>query len=277
MFRQRALIVCVIAAVASCKQEEKAAPAAPVAPHALVVKSKDFAFMAPDTVPAGVTTITLGNDGPGIHHLQLVKLDSGKTVADLMGAMKNPGPFPRWAQFASGPNAAMPGAATSATVDLTPGNYVMICLVDVPDRIPHFAKGMVRPLTVVASSGAAAAWPQSEFTITTTEYTFAIPDTIKAGMHDFTVKLAGAQPHEVVVFKFLPGKTMKDLQKWAADYKGPPPVTALGGVTTAMPGMQAQFVANLQPGNYVLVCFVPDIKDGKPHMEHGMVKGFVVL
>jgi hypothetical protein len=32
----------------------------------------------------------------------------------------------------------------------------------------------------------------------------------------------------------------------------------------------------MTPGNYVMLCFLPDAKDGKPHLDHGMVKEFTV-
>ena len=34
--------------------------------------------------------------------------------------------------------------------------------------------------------------------------------------------------------------------------------------------------ASFTPGDYTLLCFVPDAKDGKPHIAHGMVKNFTV-
>jgi hypothetical protein len=37
-------------------------------------------------------------------------------------------------------------------------------------------------------------------------------------------------------------------------------------------GRHAYINANLEPGNYALVCFMPDAKDGKPHLMHGMIK-----
>src|SRR5579884_3152564 len=64
-----------------------------------VVHARDFAFDAPDSISAGWTTFHLVNDGPNLHHLQLVRLDSGKTAADLGEALKTPGPLPRWAVF----------------------------------------------------------------------------------------------------------------------------------------------------------------------------------
>jgi hypothetical protein len=33
---------------------------------------------------------------------------------------------------------------------------------------------------------------------------------------------------------------------------------------------------DLVPGDYVLVCYVPDAHDGKPHLAHGMIRELVV-
>ncbi len=42
----------------------------------------------------------------------------------------------------------MPGAAQTATTTLEAGDYVLICFVPNPQRVPPFARGMVRELTV---------------------------------------------------------------------------------------------------------------------------------
>lgn len=277
---RRAALLCAATIAVGCKMEQKppATPAAAAAaPHAFTVHAKDFAFTAPDTVPAGLTTITLVNAGPGIHHVQLVRLDSGKTVADVTKAMNGLGPFPAWAHAAGGPNpTTTPGAQTEATVDLAPGSYAIICMVDVPDHVSHYKKGMARALTVTPYTGAAPTLGAADVTITATEYAFTMTDTVKPGMRTFDVKLPGKQPHEVVVFKLDPGKTMRDLAKWGASFQGPPPATVIGGISAIDPGMTARFMANITPGDYVLLCFINDSKDGKPHMMHGMALQFKV-
>src|SRR5262245_46644125 len=80
-----------------------AAPAAPAskasfdpATHVAVIHAKDFACDVPDSITAGWTTFHFVNDGPGLHHASLVRLDSGKTVADLEAALKVQGPPPKW-------------------------------------------------------------------------------------------------------------------------------------------------------------------------------------
>ena len=136
---------------AACGSSDKSAAAGAAATAAVpvvTVHAKDFAFDAPAEITAGVTTFHLVNDGPGIHHMQIVRLDSAKTVDDLIAAMKKPGPPPAWAAFITGPNAPLAGGDSNATFDIAAGNYALICLVDLPDGVPHFSKGMYKALTV---------------------------------------------------------------------------------------------------------------------------------
>src|SRR5207237_787430 len=156
------------------------------------------------------TTFHLVNDGPSIHHAQIVRLDSGKTVADLGAAMKNPGPPPAWAVFVGGPNAPDPSASSDAAFNLTPGDYAVLCLVDIPDHVPHFAKGMVHPLTVVAASGPAAPEPTADATVTLSDYSFAVKAPLTAGKHTVKVTNNGPQLHELELIRLEPGKTVKD-------------------------------------------------------------------
>ena len=106
-------VVGALAAVAACSSQEKpASTAQPAAPAAVTIHAKDFAYVAPDTVPAGFVTFTLINDGPSFHHATIFRLDSGKTMSDLAAALKNPGPPPAWAVAMGGPNAPDPGNST---------------------------------------------------------------------------------------------------------------------------------------------------------------------
>lgn len=266
----------------SAKVAQAGAPAATkrgkfdLASHTATVVAKDFAFDAPDTISAGLTTFHLINDGPGLHHIQLVRLDSGKTAADLGAALQKPGAFPAWATLLGGPNGPNPGSATDATFDVPAGNYVMICLVDIPDNVPHFAKGMVHPMTVIAAQGTPAVAPTPDVTVTLADYAFDVKGALTAGKHIIEIDNKGPQPHEMLLVRFAPGKTMKDLAAWKAAPQGPPPGDALGGVAAVAIGSKNYVSVDLTPGTYELICFIPDAKDGKAHIEHGMSKEFTV-
>ena len=50
------------------------------------------------------------------------------------------------------------------------------------------------------------------------------------------------------------------------------PGTIHGGLSGIMPGTHAFIEVDLPPGEYGLLCVLPDRKDGKPHFMHGMQK-----
>jgi hypothetical protein len=82
--------------------------------------------------------------------------------------------------------------------------------------------------------------------------------------------------HEIEIVRLAPGKTPKDLLAFINKPDGPPPGNALGGVAGVTTGTTAYTTADLTPGNYAFICFIPDSKDQKPHVDHGMLKEFTV-
>jgi hypothetical protein len=152
------------------------------------VKAGEFFFQAPDTIRAGLTTFRLlqigmmaersraglkgralvadqGDDTRGFHMLWVVRLDSGKTVADLYDAARRGERATPWATQLGGPGVVPPPRTTNATLDLAPGNYALVCYVgsarEDHSRF-HMLRGMYRSLTVLPASGAAAALPRPD-------------------------------------------------------------------------------------------------------------------
>src|SRR5262249_12684735 len=148
-----------------------------------------------------------------------------------------------------GPNAPNPKAESNATMNLTPGLYVMLCLVDIPDGVMHMTKGMFRPLVVTAATASGAA-PTADVERALSAYAFVTKSgAVTSGKHTVHVVNDGPQPHEVEIFQLLPGKTTKDFVKWGDKYEGPPPVSALGGIVVLAKGGDAYFTADFTPGN----------------------------
>mgnify|MGYP002780609300 CR=1 FL=1 len=246
-------------------------------PHEVIVRTRDFAFAAPDTVESGTTTFRLINDGPDFHHLLLVRLEDGHTATELMQALAQHGPPPAWATLVGGPNTpGQPGLETRATLALTPGNYVMLCVIPAKDGKPHIAHGMVKPLTVVPSRRPTVALPPADLVMTLDDYSFRTSRTIAAGRQTIRIENAAQQPHEVVIVKLQPGKTAHDMLAFMAKPAGSPPGTIVGGNTPMAKGQRNQITVDFTPGEYALLCFVPDAGDGKPHFLHGMVQQITV-
>jgi len=249
--------------------------------NVVTVTTVDYAFQAPDTIAAGRTTLRLVNNGKDFHHIWLIKLEGGHTLPELVEATKTQGPLPKWAVDVGGPNSPMPGGESSATLDLDPGKYVMVCVIPaMTDGQPHFMKGMMKELTVAARHGVEQAGksvaPAPDVTMTLDDYTFNTSAPITTATKTIRIRNVAAQSHEVVIMKLDAGVTPEQFLQALEKPQGPPPGKILGGVTGIAKGRTIDLSATFTPGDYTLLCFVPDAKDGKPHIAHGMVKNFTV-
>jgi hypothetical protein len=269
------LVGLVLLGACNTGEAAKPDPANPtaVAPQEVVVHTRDFVFQSPDTIHSGVTTFRLINEGPDIHHIQLVRLEDGHTLDDLMRHLAAGNPPPHWAVEVGGPNTpGIPGEETNGTLDLKPGNYALLCVIPAPDGEPHIMKGMVKPLTVVPASGRTAEMPAAEIRMVLDDYSFDTDAPITAGRRTIRVDNVAAQPHEVLFVKLEPGKTAADFLQFMHKPEGAPPGKVVGGTTGLAKGLVNQVTIDFEPGEYALLCFLPDAKDGAPHFVHGMVK-----
>jgi hypothetical protein len=258
------------------------------APHAnapkarvVTVVARDYAFDAPDTVAAGRTEVRLLNRGNEAHHAYLMRLDGGKTLDDLYASLRAGGPLPSWTHDVGGPNSPVPGGTSVAVVDLTPGNYALICVIPAADGMPHVMKGMGHAITVVAGTPAPSTKVSTkvgapDITVDLADYAFTLSRPLTRGHHVIRVRNTAAQSHEMFVARLAPGKTPQDAMAWLESQKGPPPMIPLGGTVGLAHGVTNDIALDLTPGNYALFCFIPDAKDGKPHVAHGMIKPFTV-
>lgn len=271
----RGVFVTGVAAVAACGAQEQPVveQVAPAAPNVVEVTATDFAFAMPDTLPSGVTTFRLVNQGAELHHLVLTRIPDGMTLADF--AKLPEGPPPAGAVMIGGPNPATPGGSGEATLDLAPGQYTVICVIPSSDGKPHVTKGMMRGLVVTAGNSTAAL-PTPDVTMTLSDYDFQLSTPLTAGRRVIRIENTAEQPHELVFIKLNAGKTAQDVVDWAMKMEGPPPGVPVPGASPMSKGMSNTVVVDVTPGDYALVCFVPDAKDGRPHLAHGMMKQVTV-
>jgi hypothetical protein len=257
--------------------DSTAVAAAPAAPNVVEISAGDYFYTMADTLLSGATTFRLTTNGQEMHHVQLVRVPDDKGIDELMGAMQGGGPAPEWAEFVGGPNAPTPMSGTSSvTLDLQPGKYIALCVIPSPDGAPHVAKGMSKTL-VVTQNPAAAALPAATITMSLTDYDFALSAPLTAGSHVMQVTNNAEQEHEVFIAKLAPGATAAQLLSWIEKPNGPPPGEAMGGTVGMDKGMSNLVHLDLTPGEYALLCFIPDAKDGKPHFVHGMMKQISVM
>jgi hypothetical protein len=247
----------------------------------VTIKAMDFSFDQPKTIPAGLVDLTFVNNGAQPHQIQLVRINDGNFEA-FASALKKNGPIPSTLQLvtgAGGANTIDPGGKQEVILNLSQGEYASICFVSGSDNVPHFMKGMLQHLTVTGSPNTSQTQPQANTVITLKDFAIAVPTTVPAGVVTWKVTNDGPQLHEMDILKLHSGVTFEQFQKLLSSQSppsGPPPFDDAGGIAALQPGTSGWVKLNLQPGTYVAMCFVPDVKTGKPHFMLGMVSTFTV-
>jgi len=247
------------------------------ADHVVRVVATDYRLSLPTSLHAGLTTFRLENQGHELHQLYLARLAGEKSAADLVNAIKAGGPPPSWAIDVGGPNGVDPaGTAPDVTVRLTPGHYAALCIIPSADGVPHVMKGMYADVTVVPGPQQASLPPSPDLTVTLQDYGYRASAPLTAGYHRVLVRNDGKQSHELELARLAPGKSPGDIVAWIERMKGAPPASFLGGVSPLAPGQENALSLTLTPGHYVMLCFIPDATDGKPHTAHGMIHDFII-
>jgi hypothetical protein len=244
------------------------------APSTVTYTVQPSGFGGPDSVPSGWTEVTLTNDSSGVDHAQFVMLDAGKTADELAAALAaDPERFPDWSHPMGGPNAPDPGGSATAVVNLEPGAYALLSFIPNGEGVPGLARGFLKPVTVTDQRSGGAE-PKGDATVELADFSMTLSGEVAAGERTLRFNNGGSQPHEAYLVKLNEGVTADDYLNASPD--APPPATGLGGITAIEPGAHQFIVANLEPGNYAMFCFLADAATHAPHFALGMLTEFTV-
>jgi uncharacterized cupredoxin-like copper-binding protein len=248
------------------------------------IGAADYSFTLPDSIPGGLTHLQFTNTGKEPHHAQFARLNDGVSLQQFQAALqKGPeGAFPL-ITFQAGAPAIEAGKKSEAVVNLTAGQYMLLCFIPSPDGVPHLAKGMVKPLTVTAAPAKQPAKPAAKGAVDLLDFAFGtLPGNVSAGKTTLAVVNKGKEVHEMGVLKLKGVPAAQVIQALSAPPgsalpPGPPPFEWAGGYQAIMPGATGWATLDLTPGEYTLICFVPSpANQGKPHFALGMFRPFTV-
>jgi len=245
------------------------------------VSAGEFYFKAPDTIPEGLTTFRLrqvglvverlargakgrdlvadkGDNTRGAHMLWVVRLDPGKTMADLYRAAQAEERTTPWAKHLGGPSFALPPRTSNATLDLMPGNYVLVCYIGSAraDKARyHFLNGMARPLTVVRSATKHTPLPRADVVARISgEGTVELSRTVLAGTRVIRVENTTDKEYEFKFQKVPSGVTGREFLAQSAD-EGPG--IPWGGLGSVPPNAVVTTTIDFPPGDYILGTWPP--------------------
>lgn len=109
------------------------------------------------------------------------------------------------------------------------------------------------------------------------EYGFRGPDRLDPGKVTLQVVDTGQQSHQMQLVKLESGHTAADFASAvkAEPRRFPAWGRLMGGPNGVVPGTRSKTIQKLDPGDYVLVCWMPD-PTGAPHFTLGMTKSITV-
>ena len=249
--------------------------------------AREYAFTAPRQAPPGLVRVRLVNRGTVPHYARIVRLDSAKTLADVLAWRRAGGRPPTWFVPVGGPAPVSPGDSADAAAVVTPGRHVVICTYPVAGgKSVHIDSGMVRELVVdsvtAADSAAPAVTPNARIadldadaTIVLGEYGYSPLPGLRAGRRQFRVTNAGIVPHQVLLVRLPDTVSDKAEMAWFRDdYETARPGRPSGGLLELPPGETGWFATTLRPGRYLLLC---GFADGTTrHFDKGMTRLFDV-
>lgn len=252
----------------------------------LTMIATDYAFEMATTAEGGFTRLTIDNQGSEDHHAIFFRLNDDVTMEQFQEVMQTGdlGAILGVSTALGGPNVG-PGHTTSVIADLVPGQYVVVCVIPDPEGTPHAAHGMVAPLEVT-DGGADTIAPEASASIALVEMAFnGLPEEVDAGRMTWEVTNLGAQLHELVVLQLADDVTSEMVMQMltgAGDAATPdpeaegPPFEPIAGTAPMSREVTNYLEMELEPGDYMAICFIPDVESGMPHFAMGMVADFTV-
>jgi hypothetical protein len=137
-------------------------PAAQAAPPvaSAVIRLMDFSFTVDSQLTVGRHTIRVENTGLEPHDLVVMKLAPGETLEQVRSFLnperaRRPGeagqplpPLKSLELLAGGIAVIAPGMHVFFQTDLTPGDYVLVCMTTAPDGRAHIEHGMIQQLRI---------------------------------------------------------------------------------------------------------------------------------
>lgn len=260
------------------------------------VKAYSYAFMAPDTIPSGWTTLRFSNArGMEVHELGLAKLPEGKNLLDYLREIFPPWRsalqkaqngeiepeeignaayemLPKWnseIEYTKSRGLISGGRQVENILNLDPGTYVIECWIKNSKGEIHISRGMIRSLTVVDTGNNASA-PEADYQISLSADGLETSDELTPGKHTFSLDFELDENGQLIfddvhLIRINDETDLAAVADWMSWYKieglqAPAPAEFLGGtdVYGAIPqDGKAYFSMDVQPGRYAWIVDAP--------------------
>lgn len=123
----------------------------------LALTLRDYAIEMSGAPAPGHRAFRVENRGPGVHDVELFRMAPGATMADIDAWLHHPGKGSSKARPLGGMVGIEHGHHGWFSVNLTPGDYVLVCWIPGEKGVPHYAgHGMLKRFHVASSAASDA-------------------------------------------------------------------------------------------------------------------------
>lgn len=225
-------------------------------------------FSGPESAETGEVEITFANETKDEAELQLLRVEGNHSAEEVVEGLEdasNGKPFPDWFFAGGGVSTLKGGQSGTVTQVLYPGTYYAVNTEE--DKLDP-----AQLLAIEVTGDEPDEELEADATVEAAEYSFAA-DGLTAGENEIAFDNVGAQPHHLLIAPLKGDLTAEEIETSFKEEKGPPPFDEkeLQG-TAVIEGGESQLVEmDLDPGRYVMLCFISDRQGGPPHALKGMI------
>jgi hypothetical protein len=247
------------------------------AQRVLTVIAHDTSLEVAPTIPAGLATVRLELKGSVRRELIVHRIPAG-TLAETL-AREAAGRPSRWFEKWSfgGPGVPRDSARdASATLEMRPGRYLLLAYeVDAAGRPRGDRYIWIEMAAVARNFLIPARFSDPDATIRMKDSRLEVMGVLRRGQRTLQIENLGARPHDLVVGRLKPGKTMDDVRRWDRD-RGDAPFVYVGSLTPMSADMTAQTRLVLQTGEHIVFSTMRHGGERDRDYQRGLLASFMV-
>jgi hypothetical protein len=256
-------------ALSACGDDEESGDEAAAEPQQIAITASEEGLEAPTSAESGLAEITLDNPTDAPHDAQLIRVEGdhdAQEAAEVIQSAQQGEGLPDWFFAGGGVGTVPPGETGAVTQTLEPGTYYAF------DTEARGGPSEPPSIEVTGEPSDETVAADAPATITASEYAFET-EGLSSDSPEVNFENAGEQPHHIVAAPLEEGATLEDVEAFARDESGPPPVNLDETISTAVvEGGDTQVVdLPFEQGDYALLCFISDREGGPPHVAEGMI------
>lgn len=260
----------------------------------LTISATEDGIVVPEIVAAGLAEITFENTTEIPFYSIIARLDEDASMdefmGELMGVFAGDASALPPANFLGSP-LALPGETQTAMYNLEAGMYIVLSVAgEEPDMATFVVEGEAVERVEI----------EADLVVPFADFVFGLPSELVAGEQIWQIENRGEQWHEMVFISVPEGSTMEDAMMMLMPPPAEEPANGeasaeateevaqeeggpMDGLTylwsPMSSGNSALTSVNLEPGTYLVLCFIPDStsEEGLSHAEQGMMQIVTVV